>query len=79
MTKGHSTGDDDKENFMPNHSSLPFLQGEEEEKKGGEEFKGRKKSQQQAFECKICAREFNNKKAKQKHAKTQEHTVAVFL
>ena len=79
MTKGHSTGDDDKENFMPNNSSIPFQQGDEEEKKGGEEFKGQKKSKQQAFECKICARKFNNKKAKQNHAKTQEHKDAKIL
>ena len=46
MTKGHNVNDDDKENLMPNHSSLPFEQGEEEEKKVQEEFKGHKKSKQ---------------------------------
>ena len=79
MTKGHTSGDDDKENSMPNNSSLPFQQGEEEEKKGGiEEFKGRKQSsQQKTFECEICALKFNNKRAKQKHAKTQEHALSL--
>ena len=43
MTKGYNVNEDDKENLMPNNSSLPFEQGEEEEK-GQEEFKGRKKT-----------------------------------
>ena len=43
MTKGQNVSDDDKENMMPNASSSEFHQGEVEEKKGMEEFKGYKK------------------------------------
>ena len=64
MTKGHKVNDDDKENMNPNASALALLQGEEEEKKRMEEFKGRKRPKRLSYECKICDISFKNKKAK---------------
>ena len=43
MNKGLNVSDDDKENIMPIAASFEILNGEEEEKKGMEEFKGKRK------------------------------------
>ena len=67
------------EQMMPEGEKSEVIHGEEEEKKGAPVSKSKKKSQQQIHECKVCDLMFNNKKARIKHNKTQEHIEAQIL